>query len=123
MANNYAYVSLFGVESIGDLRTAIVAASRPAKQIGKKLDFKEINENWRRLSLSGLASLSRYVRHADNSIVKNISIGLSELAPSLIRDMVVCLDDFERLNADKLLMKICSVLYRQSKRLQAARSY
>ncbi len=92
---NYCYVSLFGISSISELRTAIFAKTKSTKLLGKQIDAKTF------LSFAkeqGQTALSVINKLRDVSYVKNISITLEALAPHLICDTIVCLDDFERLS-------------------------
>jgi hypothetical protein len=66
--------------------------------IGKKMDLKTVNEYWASTSLSALTRLARVFEKSDSKIAKTVTVGFAELAPLLIRDMLICLDDFERLN-------------------------
>jgi hypothetical protein len=79
----YAYVSLFGLESLSDLRIAILSNRYGGNlKINKLGAAKAIGESvpW----------------------LKGLSVGLDALAPSLIKDMLICFDDLERLNTEKL---------------------
>ncbi len=96
---NYCYVSLFGMSSISELRTAIIAKTRSTRLIGKKRDAKTINTEWSTLGIEKLKSASVLLsKFRDAPYVKNVSITLEALAPHLIRDTIICFDDFERLS-------------------------
>lgn len=100
---NYCYVSLFGISSISELRTAIFAKSRSINLLGEKIDSKIIGNEWVTLSWEFLRSLGNVLaKFRDLPYAKNISIGLEALAPHLIRNTIICLDDFERLSSDRI---------------------
>lgn len=99
---NYCYVSLFGISSISQLRTAIFAKTQPVKLYGQKLDAKIINDQWGGI-LS--AQVKRLFQSGSNVIKelpygKNVTVSLETIAPYFIRNAIICLDDFERLNPD-----------------------
>jgi hypothetical protein len=86
----YSYVSLFGLSSIRDLQLATYvnatdlsvtggSTANPAKALAKKAATQagEILPGW---------------------VGKSVSFAIDTLAPHLIRDTLVCLDDFERLS-------------------------
>lgn len=80
---SYAYVSLFGVTSLADLRIAILSNHYAGtSRMDKVGAVKAVIENvpW----------------------VKGLTIGLDALAPSLLHDMLICIDDLERLDTEKL---------------------
>lgn len=96
---NYCYVSLFGISSIIELRTAIFTKTQSVKLLGEELDAKIVNNEWASLAWERLRTLGHVLsRFKDMPYMKNISVGLETLAPHLIRNMIICLDDFERLN-------------------------
>jgi len=96
---SYCYVSLFGISSIAELRTAIFTKTQSVALLGKKFDAGTINSEW--LSIAG-EKAKKLFRNGSKLIDqlpygKNITVGLETLAPHFIRDTIVCLDDFERL--------------------------
>lgn len=98
---NYCYVSLFGVSTIAELRTAIFTKTQAVKRLGVRLDAETINNEW--LDLVG-EQTKKFFRFGSGIIKelpygKNITVGLETLAPHFIRSTIVCLDDFERLAA------------------------
>lgn len=100
---SYCYVSLFGIESLSDLRAEIVAKVVPFKSIGKKLDAKQLNEDWRDWINRGARHLKKLAKALEGlPFANNVSIAFDTLAPHLIYQTVICLDDFERMNTSKL---------------------
>jgi hypothetical protein len=105
--NDYAYVSLFGITSLPELRLAIFANTRPARLLGEKIDAATLKKEWLSLGWSRVKSIGAFLSQRDGPYLKQLSIGLDAVAPYLISDTVVCLDDFERLSdkvpSDQLL--------------------
>jgi hypothetical protein len=100
---SYCYISLFGISSISELRTAIFAKTRAVKRIGEDLDSKTINTEWAEIGWEAVKDWGhRFSKFKDIPYLKNLSIGLDALAPHLIRKTIICLDDFERLNTERI---------------------
>jgi len=94
----YAYVSLFGLSSLSDLRMAILANSQTAEAIGMPVTFDVINRNWQRFGIAQVSQLWSRI----SALSKGVSVTFEALAPMLVRNMVICLDDFERLNTTRV---------------------
>ncbi len=93
---HYCYISLFGLSSISQLALSIFTTTRECKLIGIPLSLAVVNEHWVSLSKASIKKLTSLARMGDFPYSKNISVGLDQLAPSLISDTIICLDDFER---------------------------
>ncbi len=102
---HYCYVSLFGVSSISQLALSIFTTTRECKLIGTEMSLTLINEHWLSIGKDSVKKLASLAKMADFPYSKNISVGLDQLAPSLINDTIICLDDFERsqLKADEII--------------------
>ena len=97
------YVSLFGISSMAELRSAIFAKTKSVNLIGQKVDAKTINEEWLTLGWEAVKHHSQSLFKAkDAPYLKHVSIGLDAVLPHLIRSTVICFDDFERLNASSI---------------------
>lgn len=112
----YSYVSLFGISSLAQLRTAIFAKSIPTKMIGQRLDFKFVNENWSAVTSQKFKSAMNFSAQLFGGSLqgKSVTVGLETIAPFLINNTIVCLDDFERLpqngiSVEELLGFICEL--------------
>lgn len=94
----YCYVSLFGINSMAELRMALFTKSVATTTLGKKLDFDTLNEHWGLVTKDWLKG--QYARFGPmlKSLPhgSSVSLGLEALAPSTVRDTLVCFDDFER---------------------------
>ena len=98
----YSYVSLFGLASIDEVRTAIVAGIQPAELLGNSgLTPEILNNRWGELIKAKVAGgLGRFRQIiGDYEIGKHVNVALNVVAPWLVKDMVICFDDFERTGA------------------------
>jgi Cdc6-like AAA superfamily ATPase len=95
---HYSYVSLFGINSMAELRMSLFTKSIAVATLGSKLDFEAINEHWGSIASDWLkgqyARFGPMVRSLPHG--GSVSLGLEALAPSAVRNSLVCLDDFER---------------------------
>lgn len=95
---HYCYVSLFGINSMTELRMSLFTKSVAVATLDKKFDLDTINEHWGSISKDWMKG--QYARFAP--VLKGlphgttVSLGLETLAPSVFRDTLVCFDDFER---------------------------
>lgn len=94
----YCYVSLFGIKNMAELRMSLFTKSVAVATLGQKLDFATINEHWSSIAKDWLKGqyerfgpMMRNLPHGSS-----VSLGLEALAPSAVRDTLVCFDDFER---------------------------
>lgn len=95
---HYCYVSLFGINSMSELRMSLFTKSVSVATLGKKLDLDTINENWGLIAKDWLKGkyerfgpMMRSLPHGSS-----VSLGLEALAATAVRDTLVCFDDFER---------------------------
>ncbi len=94
----YSYVSLFGISSIAELQIAILTQSEhrgPESDAAKVTVPSVVDKAWRWM-LGRMQSVKKL------PYVKHVQIELEAIAPSLIRDTLVCLDDFERLDTSRV---------------------
>ena len=92
--DSYSYVSLFGLNSIEELKYAIFENRIPLAEIGKKATFESLERNARTYSRAISAALSKLP----------IVGGYFEVAAPLllltIAQQIVCIDDLERKGSD-----------------------
>jgi hypothetical protein len=95
---HYCYVSLFGINSMAELRMSLFTKSVAVSTLGQQLDFATINEHWGSISKDGLKKLYERFRPMMRKLPhgSSVSLGLEALVPSVVRDTLVCFDDFER---------------------------
>lgn len=98
---HYCYVSLFGINSMAELRMSLFTKSVAVSNLGQKLDFSMITEHgssivkdWLKVQYERFSPMLRSLPHGSS-----ISLGLEALIPSAVRDSLVCFDDFERQTA------------------------
>ncbi|MFB9036226.1 hypothetical protein [Xanthomonas arboricola] len=98
--SKYAYVSLFGIRSMAELRTAILASTQPSKLVGEQVTAKLLKSEWKSLSRTAGMKAFHHGRDiiAEIPYAKQITIGFDALSGQLIRDTLICLDDFERIS-------------------------
>src|SRR5689334_9930956 len=77
----YAYVSLFGIAALSELRVAIFANTRAARDIGR--DFEDITdiEAVPGLTSRALKSVGRMLFNKDAPYLKQVSIAFDAIAP------------------------------------------
>lgn len=97
----YCYISLFGITSIKELRTSIYLQIQPVQLIGQQRDFKTVNKDWLLYAKRDFKKIRTFVtKLEDLPYSKSISVGLESIVPHLIKDTVICFDDFERLGTN-----------------------
>lgn len=82
--NAYAYVSLFGLKSVSELRHAIVAKHQPFNSGAKGLGQKSIRE------------ISNYIGNLKYGPIKNTEFFSDLIQDKLLNKFIVCIDDLER---------------------------
>ena len=99
-----AYVSLFGIDSLNDIRTSILLQASPTKN----------KVNWFNKKISQpLKSLKSSLKLDDASIsfgLHSISSLLSILTSGDFKNVVVCFDDFERMSSKINLKDILGLI-------------
>jgi hypothetical protein len=98
-AQNYAYVSMFGLNSLDDLRYAIFESTVPPASVLTGPDAETFGQ-----LVSKAASIGRQARSWIGPVLSTIRLGevgnaLSRSAFLLVRNQLVCLDDLERAGA------------------------
>jgi hypothetical protein len=83
---------------MAELRMSLFTKSIAVATLGKKFDLDTINEHWGSIAKDWLKGqyerfgpLMRSLPHGSS-----LSLGMEALAPSAVRDTLVCFDDFER---------------------------
>ena len=100
----YCYLSLFGMTSISALQTAIFTKTTAIELLDESLDATTVNNQFSNL----LSKWGKQIFSTGANVIKdlpygkNLSIGIETIAPYLIRDTLICLDDFERLSVDSI---------------------
>src|SRR5438874_469418 len=92
----YCYVSLFGLASIDDVRSAMLAGMRPSDSLSQSLTLEMMNERWWTLLSAGIGKARNRLQRIldDTTLGRHVSVALNTIAPWVTKDMVVCFDDF-----------------------------
>ena len=100
----YAYVSLFGISSLDDLKFAIFEQTVNRSQIGERISVENLKQNAIDLAKGLGRKVSWLLQIITIPWLKNIGPVIHSAAFLSIKDMLICLDDFER-KGDKLSAK------------------
>ena len=109
-ADQYSYVSLFGCNSLDELKAQTFEELIPISYVGKGVNLETILQNLNDLSLkegwfsfSGVAGkLSKFLK--DAPAINNFSVDVWRLGWLTIKNALVCVDDLER-HGDGLRIK------------------
>ncbi|MEE8873655.1 P-loop NTPase fold protein [Pseudomonas helleri] len=97
---NYSYVSLFGINSLVDLKRSIFENSVPSKNAGVVTTKNSVVENIKKLDFSdgvvGLRKIFGYGREAKIPFVGSFGGVIDSIQYSLVTETIICIDDFER---------------------------
>lgn len=91
----YAYVSLFGLNSLQDVKQEVFQRTIDIKRIGEDFDTNDVKRNY---------ELANEVFKLGNKIFEKVTGGTGaaqSIASLMVRDQVICIDDLER-KGDKL---------------------
>lgn len=98
--NNYSYVSLFGINSLADLKRSIFENSIPSKKAGDVTTKDSVIANLKKLDFSdGAGWLKRNFGHGREvkiPFVGSLGSVIDSVQYSLVADTIICIDDFER---------------------------
>ncbi|WP_348748392.1 P-loop NTPase fold protein [Pseudomonas rhodesiae] len=96
----YSYVSLFGLNSLSDLKRSIFENSVPTVKAGSVTTKESVFENLKKLEFSdatsGFRKLFRYGKEAKVPFVGSFGGVIESIQYALVKDTVICIDDFER---------------------------
>ena len=90
----YAYLSLFGISSLDELRFSLFEQSVDRSLIGKQPTLDTFRENAAQLSIS--LGRKAWKLASSTPFMKSVSPALGAVSFFSIRDTLVCLDDLER---------------------------
>ncbi|WP_223476796.1 hypothetical protein [Oricola indica] len=88
----YAYVSLFGVNSLNDLKQEIIHQSIEIEQVGRAFDFENV-ESYVKNAFPGLLKLGGL---AGKFLGENYTSAGVAVMYMLVRNRIICIDDLER---------------------------
>lgn len=90
----YAYLSLFGISSLDELRFSLFEQSIGRQLIGKQPSLDTFRENTAQLSVS--LGRKTWKLLSSTPFMKSVSPALEAVSFFSIRDTLICLDDLER---------------------------
>ncbi|MFJ4256730.1 P-loop NTPase fold protein [Pseudomonas monteilii] len=97
---NYSYVSLFGLNSLSDLKRSIFENTVACSKAGDILTKESVFENLKKLDLSdaatGIRKLFNYGREAKIPFVGSFGGAVDSIQYAFIGETIICIDDFER---------------------------
>lgn len=96
----YSYVSLFGLNSLGDLKRSIFENTVECSKAGVFVTKESVFENLKRLDLSdaasGLRKIFNFGKEAKIPFVGSFGGVIDSIQYALIGEAIICIDDFER---------------------------
>src|SRR5687768_17041768 len=90
--HKYAYVSLFGVNSLDDLKQTIIHQTVDVNQVGKPFDYQDI-ESYVKGSFPGLLKLGSLAGKFLGESYTSAGVAVMYM---LVRNRLICIDDLER---------------------------
>ncbi|EAV45290.1 hypothetical protein SIAM614_18234 [Roseibium aggregatum IAM 12614] len=94
--DKYAYVSLFGVNSLADLKQEIIHQTIDVDQVGKSFDFQDV-ESYVKGAFPGILKLGGL---AGKFLGENYTSAGVAVMYMLVRNRLICIDDLERKGRD-----------------------
>lgn len=102
---NYAYISLFGINSISDLKSEIFKNTQPSSDIGNKFNLGNLGR-W----FTDKIKFLKTDEIKDIKYLNNVVSLVNSITSFLIRDTVICIDDFERLGKDLSVKEVLGLV-------------
>lgn len=98
--NSYAYVSLFGLNSLKEIKAAVFENTVDSRMIGQKPNIQTFNQNYQSVIKTYSRKASALFRDIKIPVVSNNIEGLSSIFDSLsylsLNKTLICFDDLER---------------------------
>jgi hypothetical protein len=119
----YCYVSLFGLQSIDEVRQTIFEGRVPTADIGIEPNLESLNINVRHFAELAAQKFCGFGNRAKipmvDKYVSNFVGGFRHIVSLAVRDTIICFDDFERkrLSIKDLLGLVSQI--REQKRYKA----
>jgi hypothetical protein len=96
----YCYVSLFGLQSIDEVRQTIFENRVTTRQVEIEPTLESLRENVRHYAQAAGQQISKYSKFAKvpylDRYIANFSGGFRQVVSLAVRDTIICFDDFER---------------------------
>ncbi len=109
--NSYAYVSLFGLNSISDVSQAIFRNTTSGGAIGQPSSLKTYAENtneiFRMMGRKTIGALGKFEIPYTKDLAPAFAFGAMEL---VVRERIICLDDIERRGEDLRVKDVLGIV-------------
>jgi len=92
--SNYCYVSLFGITSLEQLKSALFQNWVDKSQIGEKFSVENVRKNYGKLAGQWGRFISKFLPVIPG--IKGNEAFLYSIAFAFVKDALICIDDFER---------------------------
>jgi hypothetical protein len=96
----YSYVSLFGLQTIDEVRQSVFENSVPTTKAEFSADLDNLGNNLKRYSLAAARKISRFSPYARvayiDKYISNLSGGFRQIISLAVKNTIICFDDFER---------------------------
>lgn len=99
----YCYVSLFGMESLAQLKTTIFENTIDTTHIGTSFSIEKFGKEWGKLSLRLLSAVPK---------VKDAGSLAYSIAFHSVTDVLICIDDLERMGGSLSLKDVLGLISR-----------
>ncbi len=109
--DRYAYVSLFGLNTLDEFKSEIFKNMVHKNQIGKPFTIKNIQENYLQLTEKGGRGFFDYFKKVP--FISKYSPLMDQITFSFVKDTIICIDDIERRGdglSDKNVLGVISQL-------------
>ena len=95
--NHYCYVSLFGMASLAQLKATIFETYEHKSEIGKGFSFDNLMKKFPKYGRKNSAFISRILEKLINRYIpEEISAPVLSSTFHLVKNILICIDDFER---------------------------
>jgi hypothetical protein len=111
---HYAYVSLFGITSLDELKSTLFEQIIEKSQIGKKLTIKNLKKNSDELTKNLGKNAVSFLQEIPQ--IKNMNAAIQTTSYINDKNLIICFDDFERKGESlniKEIMGLVSILKEQ----------
>lgn len=106
--NKYAYVSLFGINSLDQLKYAIFENSVNARHVGLQPSLETFRENWQPITNTLGRKVISHIQHLP--VIRDFSGGLAQLSFLSVGNQIICIDDLERKGKDLSLNDVLGLV-------------
>lgn len=105
--SNYAYVSLFGLGSLDDVRRSIFEGTVPSSEATKRADLSTVANSLKTITVKWRTGLN-WVRNAP--VISDYAALADKLGFVSVREQIVCIDDLERSSKDLSVLDVLGLV-------------